>query len=116
MCSKKLLEHSSAKVAASDRGKGSLQHICARRAFQPIQHLCCTKHWIWTPARCMRSGMLLGHVGAKEAAAASDGHAASSKGLLQQICARRAFPPIQHLCHTKQLIWSLTRVMRSGML
>eukprot|EP00961_Rhodomonas_salina_P293069 3933430-Rhodomonas_salina.13 len=43
----------------------------------------------------------------------SDGHAASSKALVQWVCTRRAFVPIQQLCSTKQLIWSLTRIMSS---
>eukprot|EP00961_Rhodomonas_salina_P168957 2276616-Rhodomonas_salina.1 len=58
--------------------------------------------------------MLGGHVGVK--VAASDWCAASCKGCLQQICAQRAFQPIQHLCHAKQRIWTLTRVMHSEML
>eukprot|EP00961_Rhodomonas_salina_P184915 2496558-Rhodomonas_salina.1 len=58
--------------------------------------------------------MLQGHVGAK--VAVSDGRAASSKGLLQLICARCAFPPFRHLCCAKQQIWTPTRVMRSEML
>eukprot|EP00961_Rhodomonas_salina_P290166 3921011-Rhodomonas_salina.1 len=72
------------------------------------------KWLVWTPTRVMSSGMLQGHVGTK--VAASDGRAASGKGSLQQICARRAFQPIQHLCHAKQRIWTPTRVMRSEML
>eukprot|EP00961_Rhodomonas_salina_P199609 2692270-Rhodomonas_salina.1 len=75
-------KHVGAKVAASDwraaSGKGRLQQICARHAFQPIQHLCHAKQLIWTPTLVMRSGMLGTHVGAK--VASSDGRAASGKG------------------------------------
>eukprot|EP00961_Rhodomonas_salina_P194496 2625700-Rhodomonas_salina.1 len=62
---------------------------------QPIQHLCRAKQPIWTPTRCMRSGMLQGHVGAK--VAASDGRAASRKGSLcpTRFSANSAFVPRQ---------------------
>eukprot|EP00961_Rhodomonas_salina_P223946 3028429-Rhodomonas_salina.2 len=119
MRSEMLLERSGAKVAASDgcaatSSRAVLQQICAGRAFVPIQHLCCAKQLIWTPMLCMHSGMLQGHVGAK--VAASDGHAASSRAVLQQICAGLTFEPIQHLCSAKELICTLTHCMCSGML
>eukprot|EP00961_Rhodomonas_salina_P280246 3786015-Rhodomonas_salina.1 len=99
MHSERLQENSGATVAASDgraaSGKAVLQQICAQRAFQPIQHLCRSKQPIWTPTRCMCSGMLQGHVGAK--VAVSDGRAASRKGSLcpMRFPANSAFVPRQ---------------------